>query len=129
MICSCPLPPPFFFYLFRTLPALVFHYPETQHLPSHYADDVQLYLSFDPKVDGATQICVERLSNCIAEISEWMRVNKLKLTDQKTEFFIASLTYNSRFIQDITIKIGNTIILESASIRNLGVVFRQCLIM
>jgi hypothetical protein len=52
-----------------------------------------------------------------------MRTNKLKLNDEKTEFFIASSDYNSKFIHDITINIGNSIIQQSPTIKNLGIVF------
>ena len=52
-----------------------------------------------------------------------MRINKLKLNDQKTEFFVASSLYNFAFVKDITIKVGNNIIPQSSTIRNLGVIF------
>ena len=58
-----------------------------------------------------------------------MRINKLKLNDEKTEFFIASSDYNSKFIQDITINIGNSIIQQSPTIKNLGIVFDRSMSM
>ena len=51
----------------------------THHL---YANDTQLYISFDPdSVDSA----VKRVEVCIAEIVAWMGTNKLMLNDRKTE--------------------------------------------
>ncbi len=55
-----------------------------KHGLSHhlYADDTQLYISFDlDDVDGA----VGRVEACIAEVAVWMETNKLMLNDGKTE--------------------------------------------
>jgi hypothetical protein len=85
---------PLFFVLYTCcLGTIIRKYNICYHM---YADDVQLYLSFDPKVNGAAQFAISQLSTCISEISEWMRTNKLKLNDEKTEFFIASSDYNSK---------------------------------
>ena len=57
-----------------------------------YADDTQLYVSFDPKSEEDIATAKSRLTNCIAKIRSWMLANKLKLNDSKTELFlIASL--------------------------------------
>jgi hypothetical protein len=44
-----------------------------------YADDTQLYVSFNPKIPGAAQNALKRLENCISELQTWMNSNKLKL--------------------------------------------------
>ena len=41
-----------------------------------YADDIQLYMAFDPKVDGAA---VSKLSSYITDIHEWMTRNIARL--------------------------------------------------
>uniref|UniRef100_A0A803TS28 Reverse transcriptase domain-containing protein n=1 Tax=Anolis carolinensis TaxID=28377 RepID=A0A803TS28_ANOCA len=51
-----------------------------------YADDVQLYHSFSPASKEAVQI----LNRCLAAVSDWMRVNKLKLNPDKTEVLLVS---------------------------------------
>uniref|UniRef100_A0A803SXN9 Reverse transcriptase domain-containing protein n=1 Tax=Anolis carolinensis TaxID=28377 RepID=A0A803SXN9_ANOCA len=51
-----------------------------------YADDVQLYHSFSPSSKEAVQI----LNRCLAAVSDWMRVNKLKLHPDKTEVLLVS---------------------------------------
>uniref|UniRef100_A0A803TVM8 Reverse transcriptase domain-containing protein n=1 Tax=Anolis carolinensis TaxID=28377 RepID=A0A803TVM8_ANOCA len=51
-----------------------------------YAYDIQLYHSFSPASKEAVQI----LNRCLAAVSEWMRVNKLKLNPDKTEVHLVS---------------------------------------
>jgi len=52
-----------------------------------------------------------------------MTENKLKLNSAKTEFFLAASAYNLIYLKDICIDIGGTVISQSSTIRNLGVVF------
>ena len=50
-----------------------------------------------------------------------MTVNKLKLNDSKTEFFVAASAYHHKHLPpNITLKIGNEHINPSETIRNLG---------
>ena len=51
-----------------------------------YADYSQVYLVIEP-IDSCTDISV-RLEACIADISTWMKVNLLKLNQDKTELII-----------------------------------------
>ena len=51
-----------------------------------YADDSQVYLVIEP-IDSWTDISV-RLEACIADISTWMKINLLKLNQDKTELII-----------------------------------------
>jgi hypothetical protein len=50
-----------------------------------YADDTQLYTSFNPE---NSEPALARLEACIEEIREWMLKNFLKLNNAKTEFII-----------------------------------------
>jgi len=90
-----------------------------------YADDCQLYASFNPRIHDNMQITLDKISICISEIREWMTVNYLKINDAKTEFFVAGSSYNMRHIQlnDITLEIGSSKIMPSTVIRNLGIYF------
>ena len=118
---------PLFFVLYTCcIGTIIRKYDIMYHL---YADDVQLYLPFDPKATGGFENAVETLSTCISEISKWMTLNKLKLNNDKTEFFVAASPYNLRFISDISINIGNCSIIRSPCIKNLGVVFDQAMTM
>ena len=90
-----------------------------------YADDTQLYVSFDPKSSGDIASAKLRLTNCTTEIRSWMLANKLKLNDLKTELFlIASLSHVEIVSHlDVDLKIGGSVITPSSSIKNLGIVF------
>ena len=53
-----------------------------------YANDVQLYVPFDPRMGSDSTHVVERLSSCIKDISAWMSKNNLKLNNEKSEFSV-----------------------------------------
>ena len=61
-----------------------------QHLPeAHcYADDSQLYLSFNPDKVTSQQDAIITMQNCINDVRLWMEHDKLLLNDDKTEFLI-----------------------------------------
>lgn len=86
-----------------------------------YADDSQLYISYDPKVPGDMDRALSVLTACISEIRKWLSENYLKLNDSKTEFFIAGSRYNLRNLPDVSLTIGSHSISVSKTIRNLGV--------
>ena len=90
-----------------------------------YADDTQLYVSFNPSVTGAAQEAIGRLENCISELQTWMNSNKLKLNSDKTEFFIAGSYHGLRQLPSLQIKVGQHSINPSATVRNLGVFFDE----
>ena len=58
-----------------------------QHNASYhnYADDTQLYIACDNNKALVMQ-AVKSLEDCIADISEWMGCNSLKINEDKTEF-------------------------------------------
>ena len=86
-----------------------------------YADDTQLYISFNPRIPGDLERALTSLTNCIIDIKTWMSSNYLKLNDSKTEFFVAGSTYSLRLLPQIELKIGTVTIKPSEVIRNLGV--------
>ena len=86
-----------------------------------YADDIQLYDFFDPKIEGDDERV--QISACIAEISLWMVENKLQLNQDKTEFFVISNSYFHKKLQHLTLRIGDTNVCQSKSVKNLGVFF------
>ena len=63
-----------------------------------YADDIQLYTSFD-KYDMLSTFT--KMEHCLRDISVWMNSHKLKLNQNKTEFIIIHSKYNT--ITDIAI--------------------------
>ena len=88
-----------------------------------YADDTQLYTEFNPRIPGDSVTALFKLESCITEIKEWMNVNKLKLNEDKTEFFVASSKSNLKFIHELSLNACGSIITSSDSVRNLGVIF------
>ena len=56
---------------------------------SNYADDTQLYMACDNNKASVMQ-AVKSLEDCIADISEWMGCNSMKINEDKTEFVIFS---------------------------------------
>ena len=109
-------------YSIYTLPVgeIACHYDINYHL---YADDIQLYVSFDPMTQGALNNALSKLQTCISNIRKWMVANKLKLNDSKTEFFVAASAHNLRNLPNVQLNVGSTLISPSETIRNLGVIF------
>ncbi len=79
-----------------------------------YADDTQLYLSFQP--DDPT--VAARISGCLADISAWMKEHHLQLNLAKTELLVVPATPTLQ--HDFSIQLGTSIITPSTSVRNLG---------
>ena len=111
--------------LFTSYMAPIGHIIKKHGISYHtYADDTQLYVSYDPRIPGALESALQRLTNCINEIKDWMAQNYLKLNDSKTEFFIAGSHHNLRHLPpSIELSIGSSKISPSVNIRNLGVMF------
>ena len=109
-------------YAIYTLPVgeIACHYDINYHL---YADDIQLYVSFDPMTPGALNNALSKLQTCISNIRKWMVANKLKLNDSKTYFFVSSSAHNLRNRPNVQLNVGSTLISPSETIRNLGVIF------
>ena len=96
------------------LGAILKYYEIDYHI---YADDTQLYCSFD--VNSVDDV-IGSLSNCISDIRSWMIKNKLKINDDKTEFLLVSSPH-SKLSKDVKISIGQSEITPSDSCKSLGV--------
>ena len=88
-----------------------------------YADDIQLFLSFNPSEHDSIQCALSKLSACITEIKLWMTNNMLKLNDSKPEFFIATSSFNKSKMPPVCLQIGTELIEPSDNVRNLGIIF------
>ena len=88
-----------------------------------YADDIQLYVTFNPTDPNSINAALSRLSSCITEIQNWMTKNYLKLNQEKTEFFIAASSHHMQNVSPVLLKVGNESITPADTIRNLGVIF------
>ena len=115
-------------YSIYTLPVgdIARHHGINYHL---YADDIQLYVSFYPWSPEALDNVLTKLQSCISDMKQWMMVNKLKLNDTKTEFFVAASAHNLRNLPDVKLNLDGTLISPTETIRNLGVIFDTRMLM
>lgn len=87
-----------------------------------YADDIQLYFSFNP--DKTEELVV--LHDCLSAIKAWLARNFLQLNEDKTEVLIVAAA-------DIASKVNNSLGSLSfnfcSNLRNLGVIFDQSMLL
>ena len=91
-----------------------------------YADDTQLYTSFDP--ENSSQ-AIKRIEDCIVDIRLWMAQNCLKLNDSKTEFIIFGSEWDLERVENRSVRVGESIVLPSKSVRNIGAMLDSTLTM
>jgi hypothetical protein len=96
------------------LGAILRHYNIQYHI---YADDTQLYCSFDLKSPSET---ISHISACISDIRTWMIRNKLKINDDKTEFLLIT-SPRAKLSENFELSIGQANIVPSNSCKSLGV--------
>ena len=94
-----------------------------------YADDVQIYISFNPNVPGDAVCAMFKITSCVEELRVWLMKNMLKLNDSKTEFFIAASSHNMNRLSNINFEIGSEVITPSPTIKNLGITFDSSMTM
>ena len=85
-----------------------------------YADDSQLYWSFDPNQEDANK-CVLRIEACVEDIRKWMKQNCLKLNDNKTEVMLIGSKPQLNKVIIPHMKIGDSTTALVSKVRNLGV--------
>lgn len=85
-----------------------------------YADDVQLYIDFDPKDPISITAALAQLSRCIDAIKNWLGKNMLKLNDDKTEFLVVTSSHHKRTMLPVSLMVGDKLIQPSDTVRNLG---------
>lgn len=86
-----------------------------------YADDTQIYLTFEPSERASA---VHQVNKCITDIRLWAGKNKLTINDGKTEVMHLS----SRFLPktpSVTLTVGETGIEARTEARNLGIIFDE----
>ena len=94
-----------------------------------YADDIQLYASYNPATSGDQVKTARRLENCIGEARRWMALRMLKLNDEKTKMMIFTSKHHLRMYGGCSLRIGDDTVSPSDRIRNLGVHMDQHLTM
>ena len=94
-----------------------------------YADDTQLYISFNTECCAdfdEAKLLVER--SCVEEISLWMCKHLLKLNQDKTELVIISPKFRNRPNLE-HVRVGDEFIAPELSVRNLGDIIDNCFCM
>lgn len=91
-----------------------------------YADDTQLYMSFEV---NEHEDVFKRMEKCITEIRIWMANSFLKLNDSKTEVIIFGTKHKLMQLPNLALHIGDNIIKPSESARNIGAYFDSTLSM
>ena len=90
-----------------------------------YADDTQMYLTFNP-INEELPTIKSNIESCVSDIRVWMSSNCLKLNDDKSELLI----FHSQRVPrpNITaIDIGEESISPVESCRNIGVIYDETL--
>ena len=88
-----------------------------------YADDTQLYLEFSLSDTTSRDNDIQRLELCIKDIRAWMRLNMLKLNDDKTELLIIYPKSSDLDSLPDSVDVGDITIKAATEARNLGVIF------
>ena len=101
------------------------------YLPqSHaYADDTELYLSFNADSACSQNDAVETMEQCIQAIRSWMIKDKLRLNDNKMEFMITGTRKQLAKANNDGLTVGESITAPVTSVGNLGSWFDQNLSM
>ena len=86
-----------------------------------YADDTHVYIELS---QWDTHKSISSLSDCLTDISQWMKSSELKLNYDKIEFIIiGSKQQLHKLSNHFPVKLLDSDICPSDSVRNLGVVF------
>ena len=96
-----------------------------------YADDIQLYVSFDNNAPEQQSTAVTRLSTCIGDIRNWLANNNimLKLNYDNTEVILFTSKHALKSHPNVAVTVGEQPVRPATSIHNLGVVYDQPLSM
>ena len=87
-----------------------------------YADNIQLYVPFNPHSVDSIQKSLRQISLCTSEINSWMTTMYLKLNPNKTEFMILGISNHFRDnIANVKLNINGQLISPSTTVMSLGV--------
>ena len=87
-----------------------------------YADDTQLYSSFKSSNLNSS---LTDMSNCAAEINDWMVTNKLKMNTDKTEVMLCGTSAKLKSIEIDSVDVCDDTVSLSNHVKNLGVFMDQ----
>ena len=82
-----------------------------------YADDTQIYLSFDmPESNEA----ILKMEKCVEMVRVWMAENLLKLNEDKTEILVLGSPHLLSKLPTVQLNIGSEQIDPADTVRNIG---------
>ena len=99
-------------------------YADDQACIVQYADDTQVLVSGRP---GDIGILTGTMERNLSQLSNWFGKNGMKINAQKTQLIALGTRQNLRQLPAISIKFMNATVSGSPTVRNLGVVFDQCM--
>ena len=91
------------------------------HLPNAhcFADDTQLYLSFDPNGPTDQATALEAMERYISDLRKWMYRDKLKINDHKTGFLVIGSRQQLLKFHHCSVRVGTINIKPVKVARNL----------
>lgn len=84
-----------------------------------YADDTQLYITIKPLAEWDN--FRERLEACLADISDWMLSNMLKLNHEKTEMIVFAPQQHASSLSDLSVTFDGSTVRPVPVVKSLGV--------
>ena len=93
-----------------------------RHLPDvhTYADETQLYISFNADSRAEQSAALSAMQNCTADIRKWMLQDRLRLNDDKTEFIIIGKRQQLAKVNIDSMQVGESSIAPTSRVKNLG---------
>ena len=85
-----------------------------------YADDTELYISFNADSRAGRSAALSAMQNCIADIRKWMLQDRLRLNDDKTEFIIIGTRQKLAKVNIYPMQVGESSIAPTSRVKNLG---------
>ena len=85
-----------------------------------------MYLAFKPSDQSSIDDVKLRIEKCVADIRAWMKVNLLKLNDDKTELIVITSRGSTSERLGISLQVGNELVkMKDEFPKNLGVIFNS----
>ena len=93
------------------------------HIMPIYADDIHIYLYFDPKNPESLLAQLAKLERALEEIRTWLIYNRLKLNPDKTELIICVSLHLQHLVHQLrpVLRTGDAVVLPKDCVRDLGV--------
>ena len=88
-----------------------------------YADDTQLYITFNQSSPTSMAIAKEQMEQCITEIKLWMDTYLLKLNEDKTEFMLIQSRHAKNPLTVNSLRVGQSFVEPTQCAKNIGVTF------